>query len=206
MTARVMQRNIGSNSPESAVPSAFLFVERWRNNMAQEHLSNILNALLTGGVLIVPAIAEAASFPPELTGKSVTIRTTTNIRGNFEGTRNGQAITKESMTGGGPPSFTVSFQGDPGPEPGAHCEGRAPLVDSHDFAGTWQVSITFDAGYGGCHARVISRREGVIRPMEFMVRDLPGGRTSKCCRLTVRRRSVGSCPGTCSARGRKFKH
>ena len=46
-----------------------------------------------------------------------------------------------------------------------HFEGGALLVDSPFIAGARRISITFDAGYGSCNARVIFGREGGTGPI-----------------------------------------
>jgi hypothetical protein len=46
-----------------------------------------------------------------------------------------------------------------------HFEGGALLVDSPFIAGARRISITFDAGYGSCSARVIFGREGGTGPI-----------------------------------------
>ena len=46
-----------------------------------------------------------------------------------------------------------------------HFDGGALLVDSPFIAGARRISITFDAGYGNCSARVIFGREGGTGPI-----------------------------------------
>ncbi|HMA72554.1 MAG TPA: hypothetical protein VKP67_13860 [Xanthobacteraceae bacterium] len=46
-----------------------------------------------------------------------------------------------------------------------HFDGGALLVDNPLIAGARRVSITFDAGYGSCNARVIFGREGGTGPI-----------------------------------------
>src|SRR5262249_35663620 len=69
------------------------------------------------------------------------------------------------------PDFQLDWA--PGPEGKAHFEGGALLAESEDLAGTWQVSITFDPGYGSCHATVISRRDDVTELLKRLRSDLP---------------------------------
>ena len=46
-----------------------------------------------------------------------------------------------------------------------HFEDGALLVDNPLIAGARRISITFDAGYGSCNARVIFGREGGTGPI-----------------------------------------
>jgi hypothetical protein len=160
--------------------------------MAREYLPNILKMLLVGGLLIAAGIAEAEPFPAELIGKTITVKRTTNmnIRGEFESTGSmdvsldinintaGQADATHSLSGRligkqYPNGITVNAETDRGADERVHFEGGTLLADSEDLAGTWQVSITFDAGYGTCHATVISRREDVtVNTMRNLLRSL----------------------------------
>jgi hypothetical protein len=156
-------------------------------DMAREHSSKILNALLAGGALILPSIAEAASFPPELIGKSVTVTWTTKLQGKFEGVRSmdvslriyastaEQTRANESVTVEGPGGYKGSSKNNQ--DRGILVEGAALLADSLHFSGAWRVSITFDAGYGNCDARVIFNREGDAGPirMRSLLDKMMGG-------------------------------
>jgi hypothetical protein len=91
----------------------------------------------------------------------------------------GRAFTKESVFSsgggslrggrGGRGGFGLSFQGEQGPGDArssvgrndvVHMEGGALMVDRKLLEGARRISITFDAGYGSCTARVIMAREG----------------------------------------------
>jgi hypothetical protein len=145
--------------------------------MAREYSSKILNTLLAGGALILPSIAEAASFPPELIGKSVTVKWTTKLQGNFEGVRSmdvslriyvgtaEQTRAKESVTVEGPGGYRGSFENSH--DGGILVEDAALRADSLYFSGAWRVSITFDTGYGNCTAHVIFNREGGTGPIRM---------------------------------------
>jgi hypothetical protein len=152
--------------------------------MAREYLPNILKMLLAGGLSIAAAVAKAEPFPAELVGKSITVKRTTavNVRwnsaasGTHEGAGSmdvsldininagGQADARHSLTGRLPGDLKVDMNAVQGPDGSVRFEGGRLLTDSVDWAGTWQVSITFDAGYGTCHAAVISRHEEVALP------------------------------------------
>lgn len=91
----------------------------------------------------------------------------------------GRAFSKESVVfsgsgGGGRGPVGGSFESDQAPDDSrsstgatriVHFEGGALLVDSPFIAGARRVSITFDAGYGSCNARVIVGREGGTGPI-----------------------------------------
>jgi hypothetical protein len=87
----------------------------------------------------------------------------------------GRAFSQESVSFSG----TGGLRGGPRPVGGAyqenrapddpesrrgvnvvHAEGRGLVVDRQMIDGARRVSITFDAGYGSCNARVIFGREG----------------------------------------------
>jgi hypothetical protein len=149
-------------------------------------------AIVIGGVLSAPGIAEAATFPVPLLGKTVTVNWTASRQQKFEGTNEvvfravstsmqvyistaGRAFTKESISSsgrggrGGGGGFGSSFQGEQAPGDArssvgrndvVHMEGGALVVDRKMIEGARRISITFDAGYGSCTARVIMGREG----------------------------------------------
>jgi hypothetical protein len=155
---------------------------------------NAAFAILIGGVLSAPGMAEAATFPAPLLGKSVTVNWTASRQQKFEGMNEvvfrsvstsmqvyistaGRAFTKESIysSGGGRGGrsggrgFGSSFQGEQGPGDArssvgrndvVHMEGGALVLDRKMIEGARRISITFDAGYGSCTARVIMGREG----------------------------------------------
>jgi hypothetical protein len=95
----------------------------------------------------------------------------------------GRAFSKElvAVTGGGGGRRRAgggrgggSFESDQAPDDNrnstggnriVHFEGGALLVDSPFIAGARRISITFDAGYGSCGARVIFGREGGTGPI-----------------------------------------
>ena|SRR5579871_4988638 len=87
----------------------------------------------------------------------------------------GRIFTKESIHSsgrggrGGGGGFGSSFQGEQGPDDArssvgrsdvVHMEGDALVVDRKMIEGARRISITFDAGYFNCTARVIMGREG----------------------------------------------
>jgi hypothetical protein len=94
----------------------------------------------------------------------------------------GRAFSKEAVVfsgsgggrRGGRGRVGGSFESDQAPDDSrsstgatriVHFEGDALLVDSPLIAGARRVSITFDAGYGSCNARVIVGREGGTGPI-----------------------------------------
>jgi hypothetical protein len=154
-------------------------------------------AIVLAAALCMPDMADAATFPAPLLGKSVIVSWTANRQQKFEGTDEvvsrsvsaslrvyistaGRTFIKESVSGGGGMGRDrdgrgggrgrgTSFEGEQAPgDPASsmgrndvvHMEGGALMVDRKMIEGARRISITFDAGYGSCTARVIVGREG----------------------------------------------
>jgi hypothetical protein len=169
--------------------------------MARATISKAVNGVLLSAAVSVPGVAESAPFPAPLLGKSVTLEWTTNEQRKFEGTGEvtfptlsdslriyistaGRAFSREVFvrTGGGggqrgSPSVSDQAPDDSRSSTGdqriVHFDRGALLVDNHLIAGTRQISITFDAGYGSCNARVTYDRPGDGGPIR---RKLINGR------------------------------
>ena len=148
-----------------------------------------INAISLGLALWVPGIAVSAPFPPPLLGKSVTVNWTADRQQRFEGSDEivfrtlrgslrvyistaGRAFSKELVVfsrGGREQRGGGSVESEQAPDDSrnstggkyiVHFDGGALLVDSPYIAGARRISITFDAGYGSCNARVIFSQEG----------------------------------------------
>jgi hypothetical protein len=169
--------------------------------MARATISKAVNGVLLSAAVSVPGIAESAPFPAPLLGKSVTLEWTTNEQRKFEGTGEvtfptlsdslriyistaGRAFSREVFvrTGGGggqrgSPSVSDQAPDDSRSSTGdqriVHFDRGALLADNHLIAGTRHISITFDAGYGSCNARVTYDRPGDGGPIR---RKLINGR------------------------------
>jgi hypothetical protein len=134
-------------------------------------------AIVLGWALFVPRVAEAATFPAPLLGKTVTVKWTALREQRslqISISTAGRAFSNETVAFAGTGGMSVSGSGAvregaeqaPGDGPDSsgggmvRFEGGALVVERQRIEGVRRVSITFDAGYNSCTVRVIGDREG----------------------------------------------
>jgi hypothetical protein len=169
------------------------------DEMARATISKAMNAIVVSAAMSVPGIAESAPFPAPLLGKSVTLNFTINQQRKFEGrdeiisralsvslsiyiSTAARAFSRElsDFTGGGGGQGGSSSVSDQAPDDSRSSSGDKRivnfehgtlLVDNHLVAGERRISITFDAGYGSCNARVTWSRPGDGGPIRMQIRS-----------------------------------
>jgi hypothetical protein len=156
---------------------------------------NAACAIVIGGASFMPGVAEPATFPAPLLGKSVTMTWSVNRHVAYDGnvaiSNQTQVVTlriyistaarafskQTTVTGtsiggihgakryGGSNHENRAPDDDRGSGRGVnvvHMDGSNLVVDRQMVEGAQRVSVTFDAAYGSCNARVIYGREGGV--------------------------------------------